>query len=169
MSVTITPDEVTGLADITRPNFAMNQTVSASATPTAPATDANVTNVTASVAGTQPNLVITPGTTSVNIGGTLQDPFMDQFTYVEKGTDDSLYPKIPVTVTKVDNMPSDKLLYDLNQDNTSPYIETFTVTVQWEQGTAGNLVAQTPVTFTLELKINNEYEGIRSFISNYYT
>ena len=169
MSVTITPDEVTGLADITRPNFAMNQTVSASATPTAPATDANVTNVTASVAGTQPNLVITPGTTSVNIGGTLQDPLVDQFTYVEKGTDDSLYPKIPVTVTKVDNMPSDKLLYDLNQDNTSPYIETFTVTVQWEQGTAGNLVAQTPVTFTLELKINNEYEGIRSFISNYYT
>jgi len=169
VSVTITPDEVTGLTDITRPNFAMNQTVSASATPTAPATDANVTNVTASVAGTQPNLVITPGTTSVNIGGTLQDPFEDQFTYVEKGTDDSLYPKIPVTVTKVDNMPSDKLLYDLNQDNTSPYIETFTVTVQWEQGTAGNLVAQTPVTFTLELKINNEYEGIRSFISNYYT
>ena len=169
MSVTITPDEVTGLADITRPNFAMNQTVSASATPTAPATDANVTNVTASVAGTQPNLVITPGTTSVNIEGTLQDPFEDQFTYVEKGTDDSLYPKIPVTVTKVDNMPSDKLLYDLNQDNTTPYIETFTVTVQWEQGTAGNLVAQTPVTFTLELKINNEYEGIRSFISNYYT
>ena len=169
MSVTITPDEVTGLADITRPNFAMNQTVSASATPTAPATDANVTNVTASVVGTQPNLVITPGTTSVNIGGTLQDPFEDQFTYVEKGTDDSLYPKIPVTVTKVDNMPSDKLLYNLNQDNTSPYIETFTVTVQWEQGTAGNLVAQTPVTFTLELKINNEYEGIRSFISNYYT
>ena len=169
MSVTITPDEVTGLADITRPNFAMNQTVSASATPTAPATDANVTNVTASVAGTQPNLVITPGTTSVNIGGTLQDPFEDQFTYVEKGTDVSLYPKIPVTVTKVDNMPSDKLLYNLNQDNTSPYIETFTVTVQWEQGTAGNLVAQTPVTFTLELKINNEYEGIRSFISNYYT
>ena len=169
MSVTITPDEVTGLADITRPNFAMNQTVSASATPTAPATDANVTNVTASVAGTQPNLVITPGTTSVNIGGTLQDPFEDQFTYVEKGTDDSLYPKIPVTVNKVDNMPSDKLLYDLNQDNTTPYIETFTVTVQWEQGTAGNLVAQSPVTFTLELKINNEYEGIRSFISNYYT
>ena len=169
MSVTITPDEVTGLADITRPNFAMNQTVSASATPTAPADTANVTNVTASVAETQPNLVITPGTTSVNIGGTLQDPFEDQFTYVEKGTDDSLYPKIPVTVTKVDNMPSDKLLYDLNQDNTSPYIETFTVTVQWEQGTAGNLVAQSPVTFTLELKINNEYEGIRSFISNYYT
>ena len=168
MSVTITPDVATGLADITRPNFAMNQTVSASATATSPNV-ANVTNVTASVAGTQPNLVITSGTTSVNIGGTLQDPFLDQFTYVERGTDPSLYPKVPVTVTKVDNMPADKQLYNLNQDNTTPYIETFTVTVQWEQGTAGNLVAQTPATFTLELKINNEYEGIRTFISNYYT
>ena len=165
MSVEITPDETTGLTDITRPNFAMNQTVSASATATAPNV-ANVTNVTASVAGTQPDLVITPGTTSVNIGGTLQDPSNDQFTYVEKGT---TYPKTPVTVTKVDNMPADKLMYNLEQDNTTPYIETFTVTVQWEEGPAGNLVAQTPVTFTLELKINNAYEGIRSFISNYYT
>ena len=168
MSVTITPDEVTGLADITRPNFAMNQTVSASATATSPNV-ANVTNVTASVAGTQPDLVITSGTTSVNIGGTLQDPFLDQFTYVEKGTDSSLYPKTPVTVTKIYNMPADKLMYNLEQDNTTPYIETFTITVNWEQGPAGNLVAQTPVTFTLELKINNSYEGIRSFISNYYT
>ena len=119
MSVTITPDEVTGLTDITRPNFAMNQTVSASATATAPNV-ANVTNVTASVAGTQPDLVITSGTTSVNIGGTLQDPFLDQFTYVEKGTDSSLYPKTPVTVTKIDNMPADKLMYNLEQDNTTP-------------------------------------------------
>ena len=165
MSVTITPDVATGLADITRPNFAMNQTVSASATATSPNVAA-VTNVTAVVTGTQPDLVITPGTTSVSIGGTLQDPFLDQFTYVEKGT---TYPKTPVTVTKVDNMPADKLMYDLNQDNTTPYIETFTVTVQWESGPVGNLVAQTPATFTLELKINNEYEGIRSFISNYYT
>ena len=169
MAVSITPDVATGLADITRPNFAMNQTVSASATATSPADTANVTNVTASVVGTQPDLVITSGTTSVNIGGTLQDPFLDQFTYVERGTDPSLYPKVPVTVTKVDNMPADKLMYDLNQDNTTPYTETFTVTVQWESGPVGNLVAQTPATFTLELKINNAYEGIRSFISNYYT
>ena len=122
MSVTITPDVATGLADITRPNFAMNQTVSASATATSPNVAA-VTNVTAVVTGTQPDLVITPGTTSVSIGGTLQDPFNDQFTYVEKGT---TYPKTPVTVTKVDNMPADKLMYDLNQDNTTPYTETFT-------------------------------------------
>tara|TARA_B100000925_G_scaffold47977_1_gene31228 strand:+ start:105 stop:575 length:471 start_codon:yes stop_codon:yes gene_type:complete len=156
MAITITPDEATGLTDITRPNFAMNQTVTASSDDGSD----TITNVTASVAGSQPDLVITSGTTSVNIGGTLTDPFNDQFTYVEKGTDASLYPKTPVTVTKISNMPPDKLLYDLNQDNTTPYTETFTITVTADTGTT---------TFTLELKINNAYEGIRSFISNYYT
>ena len=71
------------------------------------------------------------GTSVITVGGNWNDPFSDQFTYVEKGTDPSLYPKVPVTVTKVDNMPSDKLLYNLDQDNTTPYIETFTVTVSY--------------------------------------
>ena len=154
MTVSITPDEATGLTDITRPNFAINQTVTAS---TDDPLNETITNVTASVAGSQPDLVITSGTTSVNIGGTLTDPFNDQFTYVEKGT---TYPKTPVTVTKVSNMPADKLMYNLEQDNTTPYTETFTITVTADTGTT---------TFTLELKINNAYEGIRSFISNYYT
>ena len=87
MTVTITPDEVTGLADITRPNFAINQTVSASATATAPDV-ANVTNVTATVDGVEPDLVITDGSTSVSIGGTLSDPFLDVFKYVEQGQSD---------------------------------------------------------------------------------
>ena len=152
MAITITPYEATGLTDITRPNFAINQTVTASSDG-----GDTITNVTASVAGNQPDLVITSGTTSVTIGGTLTDPFNDQFTYVEKGT---TYPKTPVTVTKVSNMPPDKLMYNLEQDNTTPYIETFTITVTADTGTT---------TFTLELKINNAYEGIRSFISNYYT
>ena len=167
MTVTITPDEATDLADITRPNFAINQTVSASATATAPNV-ANVTNVTATLqSGSEPDLVITDGTTSVNIGGTLQDPFVDEFTYIDEGQSDKT--QTPVTVQRVVNMPADKLMYNLNQDTTEYTSRFFTITVNWEQGPAGNLVAQTPVTFTLELKINNAYEGIRSFISNYYT
>ena len=166
MAVTITPDgTATFLTDITRPNFAMNQTVSASAT--APAGQvANVTNVTATVAGTQPDLVITPGSTSVSITGSIEDPFVDEFKYVEQGESDKS--STPVTVQRLVNMPPDKVMFDLNQDNTSYTTETFTVTVQWESGPAGNLTAQTPATFTLELKIYNEWEGIRSFISNYY-
>ena len=166
MAVTITPDgTATFLTDITRPNFTMNQTVSASATATAPNV-ANVTNVTATVAGTQPDLVITPGSTSVSITGSIEDPFIDEFKYVEQGESDKS--STPVTVQRLVNMPPDKVMFDLNQDNTSYTTETFTVTVQWESGPAGNLTAQAPATFTLELKIYNEWEGIRSFISNYY-
>ena len=166
MAVTITPDgTATFLTDLTRPNFAMNQTVSASAT--APAGQvANVTNVTATVAGTQPDLVITPGSTSVSITGSIEDPFLDVFKYVEQGQSDKT--STPVTVERLVNMPPDKVMFDLQQDGTSYVTETFTVTVQWESGPAGNLTAQTPATFTLELKIYNEWEGIRSFISNYY-
>ena len=166
MTVTITPDEATGFADITRPNFAMNQTVSATATATAPNV-ANVTNVTASLqSGNEPDLVITDGTTSVNIGGSIQDPFVDEFTYLEQGQTDKV--DTPVVVQRVVNMPPNKLMYNLNQDNTVFTSRFFTITVDWEEGPVGNLVAQTPVTFTLELKIYNEWEGIRAFISNYY-
>ena len=56
-------------------------------------------------------------------------------------------------------MPADKLMYNLNQDTTVYATETFTITVTADTGTT---------VFTLELKIYNEWEGIRSFISNYY-
>ena len=154
MAITITPDEATGLTDITRPNFTMNQTVTASSDDGSD----TITNVTASVAGSQPDLVITPSSSSVSITGTLTDPFVDEFTYVEPGESDKT--QTPTVVQRIPNMPADKILYNLNQDNTTPYIETFTITVTADTGTT---------TFTLELKINNEYEGIRSFISNYYT
>ena len=149
MAVTITPDEATGLTDITRPNFTMNQTVTAACSVTSPDI-CNVTNVTATVQGTQPNLVITPGSTSVSITGSIEDPFVDEFTYIEQGESDKT--QSPVTVQRLVNMPSDKLFYDLNQDNTNFTTEIFNITVQWESGTAGNLVAQTPATFTLGLK-----------------
>ena len=72
MAVTITPDgTATFLTDITRPNFAMNETVSASATATSPNV-ANTINVTATLQApdVEPDLVITDGSSSVNIGGT---------------------------------------------------------------------------------------------------
>ena len=168
MTVTITPDgTATFLTDITRPNFAMNQTVSASATATSP-NIAQTINVTAELQApdVEPDLVITDGSSSVNIGGTLQDPFVDVFTYVEQGETDKTM--TPVVVERVVNMPADKIYYDLDQDANEYVSRFFLITVRWESGLAGNLVEQTPATFTLELKIYNEWEGIRSFVSNYY-
>ena len=164
MSVSISPDVATGLPDITRPNFTMNTSVSASCSVSSPNVCA-VTNVSATVQGSQPNLVITPGTTSVSITGTLADPFSDSFTYVEPGQTN--HNSTPIQVEGTDNMPSGKVMYDLNQDGRNYVSEFFDITVQWESGPSGNLVAQTPATFTLELKIYNEWEGIRSFVSNY--
>ena len=143
----------------------MNTSVSASCSVSSPNVCA-VTNVTATVQGSQPNLVITPGTTSVSISGTLSDPFNDVFTYVEPGQTN--LNSTPIQVEGTDNMPSGKVMYDLNQDGSNYVSEFFDITVQWESGPSGNLTAQTPATFTLELKIYNEWEGIRSFISNYY-
>ena len=165
MSVSITPDEITGLPDKTRPDFTMSTSVSATASASSP-NQAAVTNVSATVQGSQPNLVITPGTTSVSITGTLADPFSDSFTYVEQGKTN--LNSTPTTVVGTDNMPSNKVFYDLNQDGRNYVSEFFDITVQWESGPSGNMTAQTPATFTLELKIYNEWEGIRSFISNYY-
>ena len=168
MSVTITPDgTATFLTDITRPNFAMNQTVSATATAQSPNV-ANTINVTAELVApdVEPDLVITDGSSSVNIGGTLQDPFVDVFTYVEQGETDKTM--TPVVVERVVNMPADKIYYDLDQDANEYVSRFFLITVRWEAGPVGNLVEQTPATFTLELKIYNEWEGIRSFVSNYY-
>jgi hypothetical protein len=168
MAVTITPDgTATFLTDITRPNFAMNETVSA--TCTVASGDCNVTNVTAALQApaNEPDLVITPGTTSVNIGGSIQDPFIDRFTYVDEGRSD--LNQTPTTVERIINMPSDKIFFNLDQDNNVYVSRFFDITVQWESGTTGNLVAQTPATFVLELKIYNEWEGIRAFVSNYYS
>ena len=150
--MTITPDVATGLTDITRPNFTMNQTVTASGD-----ADDDITNVTATVQGTHPNLVITPGTTSVSITGTLDDPFIDEFTYIDEGQSDKT--QTPITVQRVVNMPSDKVMYNLNQDATTYATETFTITVTHDGSTTD---------FTIELKIYNEWEGIRAFVSNYY-
>ena len=167
MTVTITPDEVTGFADITRPNFAMNQTVSATATAQSPEV-ANTINVTASIVApdVEPDLVITDGVSSVSITGAIQDPFVDRFTYVDEGRSD--LNQTPTTVERIVNMPDDKIYYDLDQDANAYVSRFFLITVRWESGPVGNLVEQTPATFTLELKIYNEWEGIRAFVSNYY-
>ena len=128
---------------------------------------AQTINVTAELVApdVEPDLVITDGSSSVNIGGTLQDPFVDVFTYVEQNETDKTM--TPVVVERVVNMPADKIYYDLDQDANAYVSRFFLITVRWESG--GNLVEQTPATFTLELKIYNEWEGIRSFVSNYYT
>ncbi len=160
MTISVSPySEPWSIPARTRPTFTINQTVTAS---TDDAVQETITNVTATCAPTEPNLVITPGTTSVSITGSFSDPFVDTFTYVDQG--ESTNTMTPITVTGAANLPADKIFYDLGQDMTEYTTKTFTVVVSWEL----NNVAQTPESFTLTMKINNEWEGIRSLVDTYY-
>ena len=159
MTISVSPfAEPWSIPDRTRPTFTISQTVTASAS----LADEEITNVTATVDGTEPNLVITPGTTSVAITGSFADPYSDSFTYIDAGQSDKT--QTPTTVSGVDNLPADKIFFDLDQDMTAYTTKTFTVTVSYDLIN----VAQTPETFTLTMKINNEWEGIRSVVDNYY-
>ena len=153
MTITVSPfAEPWSIPDRDRPSFTINQTVTASGD-----ASEDITNVTAVVDGTEPDLVITPGTTSVAITGSFQDPFVDAFTYVEPGESDKTM--TPITVERVPNMPAGKLLYDLDQDMTAYTTKTFTITVTHDGSTTN---------FTLTMKINNSWDGIYAFMGDYY-
>ena len=110
-------------------------------------------------------LTITPGTTSVNISGTFNDPFSDSFTYVDKGGTNLV--DTPTTVIGVSNMPPNKEFYFLDQDTRWYVIVTFTIqVVETEPLTLGG--ATNTVTRTATLRVENEWEGIRSFVDTYY-
>ena len=159
MTISVSPfAEPWSIPDRTRPTFTISQTITASAS----LADEEITNVTATVDGTEPNLVITPGTTSVAITGSFADPYSDSFTYIDAGQSDKT--QTPTTLSGVDNLHADKIFFDLDQDMTAYTTKTFTVTVSYDLIN----VAQTPETFTLTMKINNEWEGIRSVVDNYY-
>ena len=102
-------------------------------------------------------LTITPGTNSVTITGTFDDPFSDIFTYVSKGSTNNV--ETPTVVIGVSNMVPNKEYYDLNQDTRSHVILTFVIVVT---------IDGTDETLNATLQVNNEWEGIRSFVDTYY-
>ena len=175
-SISCTPqgDSDPQFAEKERPDYTLSHTVDGF-----PGTDEDITNVTCtavtysyynasdSVVGgatdLTSSLTITPGTSSVSISGTFDDPFSDSFTYVEKGGTNLV--DTPTTVIGVSNMPANKEYYLLDQDTRNYVIVTFTIVVTIF-ATIGNTTSTE--TFTATLQVNNEWEGIRSFVDTYY-
>ena len=168
-------------ADKVRPDYTLNDTVSASTNTQTndqnwSVTSTDCTAVTYSYydgdgsnvgGGTDltSTLSITPSTNSVSISGTFDDPFSDSFTYVEKGGTDLV--DTPTTVVGVSNMPAGKDFYFLDQDQRWYVLVTFTIQVVETQpltlGGATNTVTRYPT-----LRVKNSWEGIRSFVDTYY-
>ena len=76
---------------------------------------------------------------------------------IEKGSSDLA--GSPTTVIGLDNLPSNKLFYNLNQDATASVTKSYTVTVTHSGGTQN---------FTVTQVVNNELESIRSAVASYY-
>ena len=176
-SISCTPqgDSDPQFAEKERPDYTLSHTVDGF-----PDTDEAIMNVTCtavtysyynasdSIVGSAisltSTLTITPGTTSVNISGTFDDPFSDSFTYVEKGSTNLV--ETPTTIIGVSNMPANKEYYLLDQDTRNYVIVTFTILV--EVTTSLPAPSLSTVTKTATLQVNNEWEGIRSFVDTYY-
>ena len=177
VSITCSPqgDSTTQFAEKERPDYTLNHTVSASTSDeddevtsvTCTAVTYSYYNASDSVVGGSTDLTstltITPGTTSVNISGTFDDPFSDSFTYVDKGGTNLV--DTPTTVIGVSNVPPNKEYYLLDQDTRNYVIVTFTIQVVVTTTIGG---ATSTVTKTATLQVNNEWEGIRSFVDTYY-
>ena len=178
VSITCSPggdDPTSQFAEKERPDYTLNHTVSASTSDeddevtsvTCTAVTYSYYNASDSVVGGATDLTstltITPGTTSVNISGTFDDPFSDSFTYVDKGGTNLV--DTPTTVIGVSNMVPNKEFYLLDQDTRNYVIVTFTIEVVVTTTIGG---ATSTVTKTATLQVNNEWEGIRSFVDTYY-
>ena len=178
VSITCSPggdDPTSQFAEKERPDYTLNHTVSASTSDeddevtsvTCTAVTYSYYNASDSVVGGATDLTstltITPGTTSVNISGTFDDPFSDSFTYVDKGGTNLV--DTPTTVVGVSNLPANKEFYLLDQDTRNYVIVTFTIEVVVTTTIGG---ATSTVTQTATLQVNNEWEGIRSFVDTYY-
>ena len=155
IALTISPsgsNPLTQIQDTNRILRTVNATITA-------VTDDILETITSVTATQQQNeqVIITGGTTSVSISGTYIDPFIDSFTYVERESNNLL--GSPITIIGTANVPPNKYLYNLSQDTRENSIRTYTVTV------TTNLTTQQ---FVVTHSINNEYEGIRSFMANYY-
>ena len=175
-SISCTPqgDSDPQFAEKERPDYTLSHTVDGF-----PGTDEDITNVTCtavtysyynasdSIVGGATDitstLTITPGQNQVSISGTFDDPFSDSFTYVEKGSTNLV--ETPTTIIGVSNMPANKEYYLLDQDTRNYVIITFTIVVTIF-ATIGNTTSTE--TFTATLQVNNEWEGIRSFVDTYY-
>jgi len=108
------------------------------------------------------NVVITNGVTSSTVSGKNTNQFLDQFTFVEKGSSDLL--ETPTTVDSVDDLPPEKDFFSLNQDSRLSVMKEYTVTVTYETFGMPDTLSQ-----TLTQEVMNDYEAVRSFVQNYYT
>lgn len=114
-----------------------------------------ISSVSAILSGSpsEPGINITGGSSSVVISGKYEFAFTDTFKYTEPGESDLT--TTPISVVSRGNMPPDKNLFELAQDQRQSEIRTYVLTVN------GNS------TLTVTQQVLNPLEAMRQFMANY--
>lgn len=124
-----------------------------------------IEDVMVNVVTNQPNVrIIRENENTVRILGIYFDPFQDIFTFVERGSSDKL--EQPKTVIGITNLPAQKDYYILEQDTREKTTILYNVTVVYKDTLTEELFTEE---YDLIHNIINDFEGMRSFISEYYT
>jgi hypothetical protein len=160
VSLTISPagdDPLTQIEFTLRSSRTVNATISA-------AGDAGevINSVTAELKSVGADVVITPSSSSVTIVGRYDDPFLDTFQFVSKGSSNKI--ENPTSVIGVSNVPPNKELFDLDQDLRQLETIEYEITVEYDD----EFFAPATETFTVTHDIINELEAIRSFMDEYF-
>lgn len=123
--------------------------------------DETVTSVVATLEGEQDEIVITSSSSSFTVSGKYISGWQDVFTYVEAGESDKT--DTPKSAINIANMPDQKNLYDLAQDQTESIIRTYNVTVEYDSlvGPGGSS------TFSIPHQVNNNLDAMKIFMAEY--
>ncbi len=152
ISIVVSPGTPTEILSTTR----VLKTVNATITATGDGGE-TIQSVLVELEENEPGVTIVNGITSSSISGTYIDPFEDSFTYVERGSSNLI--ETPKTVIGTENLPPNKDFFILSQDTREESIRHYNVTVISNTGSNS---------FEVTHSISNEFEGIRSFVDNYY-
>ena len=152
ISIVVSPGSPTEILSTTRTLKTVNATITATG-------DAGeiIQSVLVELEENEPGVTILNEITSSSISGTYIDPFEDSFTYVERGSSNLI--EAPKTVIGTENMPTNKDFFILSQDTREESVRHYNVTVISSAGSNS---------FEVTHSIYNEWEGIRSFVDNYY-
>ena len=152
ISIVVSPGSPTEILSTTRTLKTVNATITATG-------DAGeiIQSVLVELEENEPGVTILNEITSSSISGTYIDPFEDSFTYIERGSSNLI--ETPKTVIGTENMPTNKDFFILSQDTREESVRHYNVTVISSAGSNS---------FEVTHSIYNEWEGIRSFVDNYY-
>ena len=151
MSVSFSPDPV--------PPATRGKDFSQSVSVTAPG---SITSLSASLLGDAEPITVSTSGSTISLSGKYLSGWQDIFTYVDAYQSDKT--DTPKTAINIPNMPPDKNLYDLAQDQTHFIYRQYAVTVTYKDPDTLLSVTQSS---SFEHQVFNDLEIMREFMANY--